>query len=67
MTPEMLHLAKQLAAATGADERDARRALESGDPSMIRLAHSVVNLGDTREAWHEDMDRHRRRILRAAV
>ena len=67
MTPEMLDLAKRLADVTGASEHDARRALASGDPTMLRLATSVVNLADTRAAWHEDMDRHRRRILRAAV
>ena len=66
MTPEMLTtLADQLAEEIGVAPVEARQALSSGDPAMVKLAQAMLKLGNSRDEWHEDMRRHRERILAA--
>ncbi|HKP90516.1 MAG TPA: hypothetical protein VJT75_11160, partial [Thermoleophilaceae bacterium] len=59
-------LSVQFAQETGLNEDVALRALQSKDPQILRLAQSVVELGNTRAGWHADMRRHRKNILRFA-
>lgn len=68
MSPEQIkNLAEQVSRETGMDREDAQRALESNDPNVISLAKQLVGLGTTRDEWHEDMRRHRRKIAASAV
>jgi hypothetical protein len=60
------NLAADFASATGGERADAERALASQEPSLIAMAQAVVELDQTRPAWHQRMERHRRNILQAA-
>jgi len=59
-------LAKSFAEATGITLDEAKIALEDQDSTMVRMAQGVVKLHETRDEWHADMARRRRKILEAA-
>jgi hypothetical protein len=68
MTPEMLDkLATDVAQITGIPKRDAVRALETRQPSTIKLAQDLVELDNSREDWHSAMQRHRLRLTGSAA
>lgn len=62
MSPEMLQLAREVAAATGIDAHEAERALEAQDPVTVELAKQLVSLDRSRDGWRSEMAARRRRL-----
>jgi len=66
--PEMTkdELAQLLVSETGVEFDEAYKVLESPDPGVQRMVHSIINAVEERPEFRETMARHRARI-RSAV